>query len=214
MGTEPKRDLLLHAIRLRIVQALVNQPLTPAGLSELLGDVAPATLYRHINQLHAGGLIEVVEQRQVRGGTERTFGVVQGAGSLDEADLDGVGSDEHFRYFATFVGTLLGDYAAYLRNAESETQADLQANFQPDFEADGVGYRQVALWLDDEEFEELTNELRAALASRLDRQPAPGRRRRLVTSILMPDDRGTPDQDQDSGQNPDPAQNHGEAGKA
>ena len=48
------RDLLLHPVRLRIVQALVGSPMTPLHLKEQLGDVPQATLYRHLSQLFEG----------------------------------------------------------------------------------------------------------------------------------------------------------------
>lgn len=175
--TPPRGDLLLHPIRLRVVQALINRPLTPSALNEVLSDVAPATLYRHINHLEAGGLIRVSNERRVRGGVERTFEIEHDAVALDDADLADTDTDTHFQYFATFVGTLLSDYAAYLQNG------------QPDLATDRVGYRQAALWLTDDEFDQLASELREAITRRMDHQTGPGRRRRLVTSIVMPDDR-------------------------
>ena len=175
-GSTPA-DVLLHPVRLRIVQALANRPLTPTALKETLGDVAQATLYRHINQLEVAGLIEVVSERPVRGGVERTFGLVASAVSLDGDDLASASADDHFRYFATFVGTLLADFAAYLDGST------------PNLATDRVGYRQLALWLTDEEMDELAAELRASFAARLDTEPGPGRRRRLLSTIVMPDDR-------------------------
>lgn len=170
-------DALLHPVRLRIVQALVNQPLTATQLMEALGDVAQATLYRHIKQLEETGLIEVVAERPVRGGIERTFGAVTTAIALDDDDLAEATGDDHFRYFATFVGALLGDFGAYLAS-------------EPDsLTEDRVGYRQAAVWLSDDELDALIAELGAAVQARIDHEPAPGRRRRLITSILMPDAR-------------------------
>ncbi len=170
-------DLLLHPVRLRIVQALVGRAMTATEVKELLGDVAQATLYRHLKQLTEGGLLEVVGERQVRGGVERTYQVVVEAVSLGGDDLAGVDADDHFRYFATFVGTLLADYAHYLT-------AD-----QIDLAEDRVGFRQTPLWLSDEELDKLIEEIGSAVRSRLDNSPGPGRRRRLLNTVIMPDDR-------------------------
>lgn len=175
MGDQ-RADLLLHPVRLRIVQTLVGQPMTAGEVKDLLGDVAQATLYRHLKLLHEGGMLEVIDERQVRGGVERTYQVVTEAVSLGSADLTSADADDHFRYFATFVGTLLNSYAGYLRNGT------------PDLEADRVGFRQVPLWLSDRELDELIEELSAAIQSRLENKAATGRRRRLITSVVMPDD--------------------------
>ena len=175
--TELASDLLLHPVRLRIVQALVKRPLTAAQVKELLGDVAQATLYRHIKQLEQGGLIEIIDERRIRGGIERTYQVVEAAVSLGADDLAEAGAEDHFRYFVTFVGTLLSDYAGYLERDSL------------DLAADRVGYRQVPLWLTDEEFDELSQELGDALKQRLSNEPGPERRRRLISTIVVPDDR-------------------------
>jgi DNA-binding transcriptional ArsR family regulator len=139
--------------------------------------VAQATLYRHLRQLTDGGLLEIIDERQVRGGVERTYQVVVEAVSLGADDLAGADVDDHFRYFATFVGTLLTDYARYLEAGPI------------DLTADRVGFRQIPLWLSDEELDQLVVELGSALSSRLDYLPEPGRRRRLLNTIVIPDDR-------------------------
>jgi DNA-binding transcriptional ArsR family regulator len=173
------RDLLLHPIRLRIIQALIGNPMTPLRLKEVLGDVAQATLYRHVNQLHEGGLLEVVDEQPVRGGVERTYGVVTEAVSLGQDAYEDADAEEHIRYFATFLGTLLDSFGAYLEAGD------------PDFVADGVGYRQVPLWLTDEEFTELAAEIGEAMRERLGNEPGEGRTRRLISTVLMPDVRAT-----------------------
>jgi DNA-binding transcriptional ArsR family regulator len=175
--TEPARDLLLHPVRLRIVQALLGRQLTPGEIQVQLTDVPQASLYRHIKHLEQGGLLEIVGRRPVRGGVERTYAVIEEAVSLGQEDLVGATSDEMFRHFATFVGTLLADYAAYLDTSEL------------DLAADRVGFRQAPLWLTDDEFDELAAEMGRAMRTRVDNQPTPERRRRLFTTIVMPDDR-------------------------
>ncbi len=171
------RDLLLHPIRLRIVQALVGAPMTPLELKDRLGDVPQATLYRHIKQLADGGLLEVVEERPIRGGIERTYSVAEEAVALGDSELESATTDDHFRYFATFLGTLLTDFGAYLDQGT------------PVMSDDRVGYRQVPLWLTDEEFDALITKMAAAVAEHVDNPQTPGRRRRLLSTIVMPDDR-------------------------
>ena len=174
------RDLLLHPVRLRIVQALVGAPMTSLQLKDRLGDVPQATLYRHIKQLTDGGLLEVTDERPVRGGVERTYRVVPTSVALDERDVESATADDHFRYFATFLGTLLTDFAAYLDGGD------------PALSRDRVGYRQVPLWLTDEEFDALAATIATAVQDQVDNQPTDGRRRRLLSTIVMPDDRADP----------------------
>lgn len=172
-----RRDLLLHPTRLRIVQALAGAQLTSLQVKERLGDVPQATLYRHLKQLAEGGLIEVTDERRVRGGVERTYGLVADAVVLGDEDLDSATPDDHFRYFATFVGTLLADFAGYLEAGE------------PALGADRVGYRQMSLWLTDAELDSVVETFRSALEPHADNEPGSGRRRRLLTTIVMTEGR-------------------------
>lgn len=169
-----KPDLILHPIRLRIILALARgRPLTAQELGAALLDVPQATLYRHLNRLHKAGVLSVVEERPVRGAVERVYALREESVDLSP-DLANASREDHMRYFTTFVASLLGEFARYLQRDTI------------DLLADGVGYRQVALNLSDEELVQMAAALNAVLLPLLSNPPAPGRRRRILTTILMP----------------------------
>ena len=177
-GVMATADLLLHPVRLRIVQAFLgDRTLTTADLRSELSDVPAATLYRHVGVLAEAGVLAVVGERRVRGAAERSYRLVTEAASVGAADAAAMSVDEHRRAFATFVAALLADFDRY---------ADAAAGPGLDPAADGVGYRQVALWLDDEEFTALVTELRAVLTARTALQPDGVRRRRIVSQVFLP----------------------------
>ncbi len=61
-------DVLLHPVRMRILQALFDtDPMTTGQLRERLPDIPPATMYRHIAVLVDAGVLEVGDERRVRG---------------------------------------------------------------------------------------------------------------------------------------------------
>ena len=60
-------DVLMHPVRMRIMVALAGQQLTAQQLMTLLPDIAQATLYRHLSVLTEQQVLEVVEERPVRG---------------------------------------------------------------------------------------------------------------------------------------------------
>lgn len=174
-GSSP--DLLLHPVRLRIVQAFLgDRALTTADLQLELSDVATTSLYRHVGRLADAGVLEVVGERQGRGSMERTYRLVPGAASVNVEALESLTDDEHRRAFTVFVAGLLGDFDRYL------------ANGRPNFAQDRVGYRTTALHLTDAEMDGLIADLRAVVARRAALTPAPDRRRRLLTTLLMPAD--------------------------
>jgi hypothetical protein len=177
-GPMATADLLLHPVRLRIVQAFLgDRTLTTADLRTELTDVPAATLYRHVGVLAEAGVLAVVGERKVRGAAERSYRLVTEAASVGATEAAAMSVDDHRRAFATFVAALLADFDRY---------ADAAAGPGLDPAADRVGYRQVALWLDDEEFTALVTELREVLTARLALGPDGVRRRRIVSQVFLP----------------------------
>lgn len=169
-------DLLLHPVRLRVVQAFLgDRVLTTADLRAELPDVPAATLYRHVGVLADAGVLTVVGERKVRGAAERSYRLVTEAASVDAA---GMSPEEHRRAFATFAAGLLAEFDRYLDRAGDDV----------DLARDGVGYRHVALWQTDEEFAGFLAELGDLVRARMESGPAEGRHRRLFSTVLLPGD--------------------------
>lgn len=170
-------DLLLHPVRLRIVQAFLgDRVLTTAELHDLLPDVPTASLYRHVATLAEAGLLAVVGERRVRGAAERSYRLEVEAASVTPADTEAMTAEDHGRAFTGFVAALLADFGRYLDRGDVDAARD------------GVGYRQAALWLDDEELAALVAELREVVGRRLELRPQGQRRRRQLSTVLMPGD--------------------------
>ena len=168
-------DLLLHPLRLRIVLEASADEITAGELARRLPDVPQATLYRHIATLSDAGVLEVVAERRVRGGVERTFRLVTEKAGLGPIDAASLSSGEHLTGFVTFVGSLVAAFARYIRQPDADPGSD------------PVGYRQVALWLTEEETQHLLDDLREVLGPYTAHEPAPGRRRVRLSTTLIPD---------------------------
>lgn len=170
-------DLLLHPVRLRILQAFLgDRALTTSQLSAELSDVPAASLYRHVARLVDGGALQVVAERRVRGAVERTYVLRQAASRVRVGEIEAMQADELRAMFVAFVAGLLGDIDRYLTRGK------------PDLVRDGVAFGIEGLWLDDAEFAELFHELYRVLDARRPNMPGQGRRRRLLASVLLPGD--------------------------
>jgi hypothetical protein len=168
-------DLLLHPVRLRIVQAFLgDRALTTTQLNAELSDVPAASLYRHVARLVAAGVLQVVAQRRVRGAVERTYVLRLAAARVGLDELAAMGTDDYRQMFMAYAAGLLADFDRYLQRAEV------------DLVKDGVAFGIEGLWLDDAEFAELMQELYRVLQPRRANAPKPGRRRRLLASVLLP----------------------------
>jgi hypothetical protein len=171
-------DLLLHPVRLRIVQAFLgDRTLTTADLHSLLPDVPVASLYRHVGVLADAGVLTVVGERKVRGAAERSYRLHLDAASVGGDEARRMSTDDHRRAFTAFVAMLLADFDRYL-----------QGTADADLAADRVGYRQAAVWVTDQEFDAMAADLAAVLRPRMANEPGDGRRRRLVSTVHVPAD--------------------------
>jgi DNA-binding transcriptional ArsR family regulator len=168
-------DLLLHPVRLRIVQAFLgDRALTTGELAAELSDVPAASLYRHVAKLVDAGVLAVVAQRRVRGALERTYVLRVTAATIDPDQLAAMTTEEHRQAFMAFVAGLLGDFDRYLARGDT------------DLIRDGVSYRIAGLWLDDAEYIALMRDLTKVLASRIANQPGNGRTRHILGYVLVP----------------------------
>jgi len=169
-------NLVLHPIRMRIIMAAAGRELTAQQLSEALGDVPPATLYRHINRLTKAGVLEVVTERHVRGTLEKVYTLSHQGAFLNVQEFAAISREDHLRYFTAFIATVLDDFSRYVNNAKPF-----------DVIADGVGYQKFPLELSDEEFITVAKGINAAITPYSNNPPAPGRKRHLFTTVVMPD---------------------------
>lgn len=184
MGGRPLREALLHPVRWRIVRAFFGRELTTAQLRELLGDVPPTTLYRHVGVLTEAGVLRVVAERRVRGAVERTYRLDasrQAVGDVDAAEMSG---EEHRDAFQLLLARLSADFEAYLGRGAVDVVADQ------------VTYHQTALYVTDEDLARLQQGFRELLSPYLTAPEEPDAdryRRLLLTTVLLPDEGPRPE---------------------
>src|ERR1700681_2069483 len=170
-----RADLVLHPVRLRIILAFARgRRLTPQQVAGVLPDVPQATLYRQIERLYRGGALAVAAERRVRGAVERTYVLAEGGASLSPEELARSSPDDHLGYFTAFAAGLMAQFEQYLERSEINLLKD------------GAGYRQVVLNLTDEELSEMAVALNVALGRFLAYDPKPGRKRRMLATVLLP----------------------------
>lgn len=174
--SEKKAEVILHPVRMRIIQCLVSRKrMTPYQLQEEMPEVPQATLYRHVRKLKDAGILVVADERHNRGATEKVYMLPEHAAILTQEDLQHATAEDHLTYFINFAAHLIGEYGRYVQ------QSDI------DLIRDGVSYRQVPLYLNEEENLEMLYAIRDIYKKYADNGPGDGRRRRLITTIAHPE---------------------------
>lgn len=167
-------DLLLHPVRLRIVQAFLgDRALTTSQLKAELSDVPAASLYRQVARLVGAGVLQVVAERRVRGAIERTYVLRLLAASIRPDEVAVMTAEEHRRAFMAFVAGLMATADRYFQREDFEPLRDLTT------------YQLAGMWLDDAEYLEMLRELQRVLAPRVANAPRKGRRRRILATVLL-----------------------------
>jgi hypothetical protein len=170
-------ELILHPIRIRIVQAAMDgAAITTSELCASMPDVSKATMYRQVALLVEGGLLKVAGEERVRGAVERSYRLEHTRAVLSDEEVATMSTDDHRRGFAAAVTSLLAEFEVYLDRDGADPSTD------------GVSYRQFVLWLSQAEKAELIEEVFAAIRSRSAAGPAAGRQRHLLSTILFPAD--------------------------
>jgi hypothetical protein len=118
--------------------------------------------------------LAIAAERRVRGAVERTYVLAEGGSSVSPEDLAKSSRDDHLGYFTAFAAGLIAQFEQYLERSEI------------DLLNDGVGYREAVLNLTDEELMEMAAALNAAVGRFIAYEPSPGRKRRMLATVLFP----------------------------
>ncbi|MFD6295818.1 helix-turn-helix domain-containing protein [Streptomyces sp. NPDC060235] len=168
-------ELLAHPVRLRVVHAMRGgRELTTADLCDRIRDVSKATVYRHVELLAAGGVLEVALERRVRGAVERRYRLRRDRAAINTDMASSLSLDDHRGAFAAALAVLTAEFSAYLDRDTADPVGDM------------VGYRQHAVWLSPGELHGMIDGMREAIAPHLANQPSPDRTQYLISPILFP----------------------------
>lgn len=164
----------MHPVRARIIEAFLgNRKLTTADLRAELPDIPPASLYRHLTRLIDAGVLEVVAERKVRGTVERTY-VKPSRQSVSRDELAQMSREDLRRAFLGYVAALLADIDRYLERDDT------------DLRRGGATFRIAAMWLTDDELNELAAGFGRLLQPYRDRPATPDRTRRIIRTVVLP----------------------------
>lgn len=169
----PIADLVLHPVRMKIIQQLGGRNMTTAQLREALPEVKQATLYRHVAALLDADILAVVDERHVRGAIERTLALGERMAHVGHEELRAMDTLQLRSAFAMFLSGLSNDFDELF----DDNRADMRGF---------LGFARAPLYLDTQDLETLQSDLMELLAPYL--QPSKdGQHRISLATILIPD---------------------------
>jgi DNA-binding transcriptional ArsR family regulator len=175
--TELNTDLILHPVRMRIIQHLSKGAATVHELKEWMSDVPQATLYRHLNRLTENKIIHIVDERKIRGAVEKTYAMQEDSPYLTVEELEQLSGEEHLKLFMTFLSSVTGQAKSYLLK-------------DPDLTGDSFGYNQLDLYLTPDELKELNKGMTELLSKFKSNRPTKENDKVSLIQMLIPDPKG------------------------
>lgn len=166
-------DVVLHPVRIRIVQQLGGRDLTTGELRDAIPDVSQPTLYRHVAALIDAGILAVAKERRIRGTVERTLTLGARMAHVPEAELQAMSDVQLRSAFLTFLGDVAGRFDRFVEQDSPDARGFL-------------GFGTVPLYVDEAALETI----QAGLTELLEPYTADagdGRRRVSLSTVLVPE---------------------------
>ncbi|SES33411.1 helix-turn-helix domain-containing protein [Salipaludibacillus aurantiacus] len=170
---QSKGDVILHPIRIKILKALARKPMTVQEMIDCLQNIPQATLYRHLKVLRNHQIVEVEEEKQVRGTLEKRYTLNGKNAHMSGEEAKNITKEEHSRYFMMYAALIIKQLEEYL-------DGDI------DIEKDGFGYTQIDLQLNEEDNLKFLEEYRE-LVEKYCRLSSDGARKRTLSTIMIPE---------------------------
>lgn len=173
MDVKSLTDVMMNPVRQRIIQYLIlHEKGTVSEIQKELSDIPVASLYRHMKKLHDAGCIQIVEEKSVRGATEKTYSLVQNP-LQKEPD-----SQDMSALFYTLLLSLQASFLKYFASEDVNPQRDMLA------------LQTSTLLLTDEEYMDLLQQIGTVIAKHIDNKPTEGRKTRRLTFVSSPNEEG------------------------
>ncbi len=170
--------VLAQPLRLRILEALREEPLSPKQAAERLGE-KPTRLYHHFAALERVGLIALASTRQRRGAVERLYQPVARRFVVDRALFEGPRAQGRTRSVVRAVETM---FAATL----DELRAGVEAGTLPVTDKARVEVASLRLRVAPRKLPALMKRLRALLAEAQEAESPEGTETVRLTVALFP----------------------------
>lgn len=165
---------LLNPIRIKIIQLTLQKgETTSKELSELLPDIAIASLYRHIKRLIELEVLEILSETKIRGTIERRLKLKYNPFIALHEETEHADADSLFQIFYYFLMSQLAGFNEYL-SSDYDMVKDL------------VGFRTYPLSLSDEECQNFVTELSDVLMKYASMEPNSQRKLRNFSFSFMP----------------------------
>ncbi|QHA93587.1 ArsR family transcriptional regulator [Bacillus sp. N1-1] len=172
--SQSKADIILHPVRMKIIQYLAKGDATGYEIVTGLPQIPQATLYRHLNILNKEHIIAVIDEKQIRGAVEKTYSLQKDGARINAGDFKNMSEEEQMQLLTTLYFDLLNKTEDYIKSENT-------------IEKDPFGFNRVELHLTEDEFHNMRNDLIGVYKKYNDRKTTREKRTIHMTQIFLPE---------------------------
>lgn len=157
-----------------LLEIYAQERATAKHLSDVLGDIPQATLYRNLKKMLNDGLLKVVEETRVRGTVERTYAPAFNLNSDFEAILAENSGPLYMQVFMQYFLGFAKQFREYCKSPNINIKKDMS------------GFSLTHLYLSDEELTELMKQISNIIKMAEKNEPEAERKLRTLGIIVAP----------------------------
>jgi len=171
---EKLMECLTSPVKCKLFLDIEAGQTTAKELAACNENIPQATLYRYLKKMVADGILEVLEERQVRNVREKVYGVaVDVEAEIQKMIADNSG-EGYLSLFRQFCSGLTQEFQAYAARADI------------DILQDGSGFRMMPFYATATEQKELARKIWELILPYQEQEAASGRQMRHVAVVFTP----------------------------
>ncbi|HJC24667.1 MAG TPA: helix-turn-helix domain-containing protein [Candidatus Eisenbergiella merdavium] len=173
--TDKLMDCIVNPVKCKLLLEIHSQGKTTAKhLADTYNDIPQATLYRHLKKMLSDGILQVVEETQVRGTVEKTYSLAYGINSTMETMLKENSGELYMQYFIQYILGFAKQFQKYCQSPNINIQKDM------------TGFSLSPLYLSDDELTSLVTDISRIIGAVKNNKPNPERQLRTIGVIVSP----------------------------
>ena len=173
--TDKLMDCITNPVKCKLLLEIYSKGKTTAKhLADTYNDIPQATLYRHIKKMLSEGILQVVEETQVRGTVEKTYALAYDINSNMENMVEENSGELYMQYFMQYIFGFAKQFQEYCQSPNINIKKDM------------TGFSLSPLYLSDDELTSLVTSISQIINTVKNNKPNSERKLRTIGVIVSP----------------------------
>lgn len=175
--TDKLMDCITNPVKCKLLLEIHSQgKATAKHLADIYNDIPQATLYRHLKKMLSDGILQIVDETQVRGTVEKTYSLAHNINSDMETMLEENSGKLYMQYFMQYIIGFAKQFQKYCQSPNIDIKNDM------------TGFSLAPLYLSDDELTSLVTSISQIISAVKNNEPTPDRKLRTIGVIVSPAD--------------------------